>query len=93
MSAIARIAMFSGTSKTNSKMPSILVITSTGFTIMTSYFGGMKKMWCTPSATGFMIPFSQRMHVSAGLESPASNINLLYTFKSNYGPIPFGHSA
>ena len=92
-SAIARSAMFSGTGKTNSMMPSILVTTSTGSTIRTSYFGGMKKGGAPPSATGFMVPFGQRMHVSTGLASPSSNPNLLYTFRTNYGPRPFGHSA
>ena len=92
-SAIARIAMFSGTGKTNSMMPSILVTTSTGSTIRTSYFGGMKKGGAPPSATGFMVPFGKRMHVSTGLASPSSNPNLLYTFRTNYEPRPFGHSA
>jgi hypothetical protein len=92
-SAIARTAMFSGTGKTNSMMPSVLVKTSSGSTIRTSYFGGMKKGGAPPSATGFMVSFGQRMHASAGLAFPASNPNLLYTFRTSYGPRPFGHSA
>jgi hypothetical protein len=53
----------------------------------------MKKGGAPPSATGFMVSFGQRMHASAGLAFPASNPNLLYTFRTSYGPRPFGHSA
>ena len=53
-SAIARRSTFGGPSGTNGIMPSVLVITSSGETVRTAYFGGMKKGGAAPSATGFM---------------------------------------
>ena len=82
-SAVARKAMFSGVTPTAGMMPSVLVKTTDGKTVRTSYFGGPKKGGAAPSATGYMRApsTSQSFHSSV----PAKRPNYLFKFRQNYG--------
>lgn len=86
-SAIARRTTFGGPSGTNGIMPSVLVRTTTGQIVRTSYFGGMKKGGAAPSATGFMRPSNGGNHPSA----PALSSNYLFkmtSYQSRAGGYP-----
>ena len=76
-SAVARRTTFGGPSGTNGIMPGVMVKTTTGDVVRTSYFGGMKKGGAAPSATGFMIPGGRGNQPAA----PALKSN--YLFKMN----------
>lgn len=90
-SAIARSVMMNHT--TNAIMPSIVVTTTTGEQIRTSYFGGDKKGGIAPNATGNMRSSGMRGQISSGLAFPASRPNFNFVFKTNPGPRPYGHSS
>ena len=81
-SAVARRTEFGGVSGTNGIMPSVLVVTTTGQTVRTSYFGGPKKGGAAPSGTGFMIAksSSQAFQPAARAQRP----NFLFKFRQNY---------
>lgn len=82
-SAVARKTEFGGASGTNGIMPSIYVMTTTGQSVRTNYFGGIKKGGALPSATGFMRAnsTSQAFNIAA----PAKRPNLLFKFKQFSG--------
>ena len=82
-SAVARKVQFGGASGTNGIMPSVMVKTTTGAMVRTSYFGGPKKGGAAPSATGFMRPNSSS--VSSRASAPASRPNYLFTFTQSFG--------
>ena len=86
-SAVARSVMMNHT--TNAIMPSIVVTTTTGEQIRTSYFGGDKKGGIAPNATGNMRSSGMRGQISSGLIRP----NFNFVFKTNPGPRPYGHSS
>ena len=77
-SGTARKAQFGGASPTNGIMPSVLVTTTTGQTVRTSYFGGPKKGGAAPSATGFMIAKSSSQAFQPA--APAQRPNFLFNF-------------
>jgi hypothetical protein len=81
-SAVARKVKFGGASPTNGIMPSVMVTTTTGKIVRTSYFGGPKKGGAPPSATGFMVASGSRSatNVSASAQRP----NYLFNFRQNY---------
>ena len=81
-SGTARKAQFGGASPTNGIMPSVLVTTTTGETVRTSYFGGPKKGGAAPSATGFMIAPGSR--AATTVAAPAQRPNFLFNFRQNY---------
>ena len=64
-------------------MPSVMVKTTTGAMVRTSYFGGPKKGGAAPSATGFMIPSSSSL--SSRASASASRPNYLFTFTQSFG--------
>jgi len=80
-SAVARRTQFGGPSGTNGIMPSIYVLTSSGETVRTSYFGGPKKGGAAPSATGFMRASSSSQ--SNQPAAPAVRKNFLFNFRQN----------
>lgn len=82
--AIARRVMMGGASPTNGIMPSVQVMTAQGKLITTSYFGGPKKGGLAPSATKFNRANTHTISAGAGRS------NYLFTFKTSYGPKPFG---
>jgi len=82
-SAVARKVQFGGASGTNGIMPSVMVKTTTGAMVRTSYFGGPKKGGAAPSATGFMIPSSSSL--SSRASASASRPNYLFTFTQSFG--------
>ena len=88
-SAVARKAQFSGPGKVDGLLPQVYVVTLTGKTISSSFFGGPKKGGSAPSATGFSRSFASRSIVSSGLAYPASHPNYLFAFKTNPGPRPY----
>lgn len=67
-SATARRVLFSGPGSTD------------GMYVNTNNGGGVKKGGAQPSATGFMIPFAQRMQIA----TPAVNSNYLFNFRQKY---------
>jgi hypothetical protein len=79
-SSIARKVKFGGSSPTNGFMPNIMVKTTTGEMVRTSYFGGPKKGGSQPSATGFMIASGSR--AATTVASPAQRPNFLFKFGS-----------
>ena len=86
-SAIARRTTFGGPSGTNGIMPSVLVRTTTGQIVRTSYFGGMKKGGSAPSATGFMRPSNGGNQPSAPALSPNYLFNMT-SYQSRAGGYP-----
>ena len=81
-SAVARRVQFGGPSSTNGIMPSVFVMTTTGQTVRTSYFGGPKKGGAAPSATGFMIASSSSQAFQPA--APAQRPNFLFNFIQNF---------
>ena len=81
-SAVARRVQFGGPSSTNGIMPAVFVMTTTGQTVRTSYFGGPKKGGAAPSATGFMIAPGSR--AATTVAAPAQRPNFLFNFRQNY---------
>jgi hypothetical protein len=78
-SAVARKTMFGGASGTNGIMPSVTVVTTTGQTVRTSYFGGPKKGGAAPSATGFMIANSTSQAFQPA--APPQRPTVLFNFR------------
>ena len=76
-SAVARKVRFGGPSGTDGIMPGILVKTTTGETIRTSYFGGPIKGGAAPCGTGFMRASS----TSQAYNASASALRPNYLFK------------
>jgi hypothetical protein len=81
-SSVARRAQFGGPSGTNGIMPAVFVMTTTGQTVRTSYFGGPKKGGAAPSATGFMIASSSSQAFQP--VAPAQRPNFLFNFRQNF---------
>ena len=81
-SSVARRAQFGGPSGTNGIMPAVYVLTTTGQTVRTSYFGGPKKGGAAPSATGFMIAKSTSQAFQPA--APAQRPNFLFNFRQNF---------
>ena len=77
-SAVARRTEFGGASGTNGIMPSVLVMTTDGKKVRTSYFGGPKKGGAAPSATGFMRANSTTQAVQPS--APAQRPNFFIQF-------------
>tara|TARA_Y100000287_G_C14192439_1_gene340906 strand:+ start:539 stop:841 length:303 start_codon:yes stop_codon:yes gene_type:complete len=82
--ATARRVLMGGASPTNGIMPSIKVMTAQGNLITTSYFGGPKKGGIAPNATAFNRANTHTISPGMG------KTNYLFTFKTSYGPKPFG---
>ena len=80
-SAVARKVQFGGPSGTNGIMPSVMVMTTDGTMVRTSYFGGPKKGGAAPSATGFMIASGSR--AATTVAAPAQRPNFLFNFRQN----------
>jgi hypothetical protein len=81
-SSIARKVKFGGASPTNGIMPGIMVETTTGEIVRTSYFGGPKKGGSQPSATGFMIASGSRGATTVA--TSAQRPNFLFKFRQNF---------
>ena len=82
--AVARRVMMGGATPTNGIMPRVQVTTAQGNIITTSYFGGPKKGGLAPNATAFNRASTHTISSGAGRS------NYLFTFKTSYGPKPFG---
>jgi len=82
-SAVARRTEFGGASGTNGIMPVVYVMTTTGKSVRTSYFGGPKKGGASPSGTGFMRANSSSQSFQPS--APAQRPNFLFNFRQNYG--------
>lgn len=77
--AIARRTEFGGASGTNGIMPGVMVRTTTGELVRTSYFGGPKKGGSAPSATGFMKASGSL--AATRISAPARRSNFLFNFR------------
>ncbi len=78
-SAVARKTEFGGASGTNGIMPSIIVTTTTGAHVRTSYFGGPKKGGSAPSGTGFMV--APGSTAATTVAAHAQRPNYLFNFR------------
>ena len=78
-SAVARRTEFGGASGTNGIMPGIMVTTTTGAVVRTSYFGGPKKGGSAPSGTGFMT--ASGSIAATTVAARAQRPNFLFNFR------------